>query len=101
MTRSLPGGDCAAASVVSGWGSREEAAQILHCAPNFLTAATQRGEVPCWHVGARCFYPLAQLRLRSVGVSTPEEIGELCKGLGVRDMRGLLEWLAGDGDGHE
>ena len=77
--------------------SRTAVARLLDCSRNFVAAMDQRGEIPSWHVGARVLYPLPALQLRALGVTTPEQAGQFCRGAGIRDLAGLLEFLGVDG----
>ena len=78
--------------------SQAEAAADLGMSEGGLGLARQRREVDGLHttIGRRVLWSRPAIRLRALGVTTPEQIGQLCRGLGIRDLAGLLAWLAGD-----
>ena len=78
--------------------SREEAAAELGLSVNGLGLAMQRGECDgMFDRYGRCvrFYRPV-LQLRALGLRTPSEFGEFCRGLGLRDLPSLLRWLGND-----
>jgi hypothetical protein len=77
--------------------SLDQLAERLGLSRGVLLAQAQAGLVPSITVGTRRLFPWPLWHLRALGISTPQQVGELCAGLGLRDMRSLLEWLSGDG----
>ena len=77
--------------------SREEAASELKLSVNGLGLAMQRGECDGLfdRYGRSVRFYRPALQLRSLGLRTPQQIGQLCRGLGIRDLSGLLRWLTG------
>jgi hypothetical protein len=82
--------------------SQAEAAADLGMSANGLGLARQRREVDGLYttIGRRVLWSRPAIRLCALGITTPEQIGQLCRGLGIRDLPGLLRWL-GDGDESE
>jgi hypothetical protein len=58
-----------------------------------VVAGIQRGEIPVTRVGARVLVCEAAFDLRALGVSTPAQLGELCKGLGLKTAPELIAFL--------
>lgn len=78
--------------------SAGEAATTLGLSEGGLALARQRREVDGLYVavGRRVLWSRPAIRLRALGITTPEQIGRLCRGLGVGDLEGLLEFLGGE-----
>ncbi len=78
--------------------SQAEAATKLGMSAGGLALARQRGEVEGLYVtvGRRVLWSRPAIRLRALGITTPEQIGQVCRGLGIRDLAGLLRWLSAD-----
>jgi hypothetical protein len=66
--------------------------------PGGLGLARERREVDGLYtvVGRRVLWSRPAIRLRALGITTPEQIGQLCRGLGIRELAGLLRWLSAD-----
>jgi hypothetical protein len=78
--------------------SREEAATELDLSLNGLGLAMQRGECAGLfdRYGRSVRFYRPALQLRALGLRTPNEVGEFCRALGIRDLPGLLRWLGSD-----
>ena len=78
--------------------SEPEAARDLNMSPGGLSLARSRGEVDSLFetIGRRVIYSRATVRLHALGLRTPADLGEFCKGAGIRDLAGLLAWLGVD-----
>jgi hypothetical protein len=87
----------ASASRSSLFYSQAEAAVDLDMSPGGLGLARQRREVEGLYttIGRRVLWSRPAIRLCSLGITTPEQIGQLCSGLGIRDLAGLLDFLSG------
>jgi hypothetical protein len=68
--------------------------------PGGLGLARERREVDGLYtvVGRRVLWSRPAIRLRALGITSPEQIGQLCRGLGIRQLAGLLAFLGGYDD---
>lgn len=76
------------------------AARLLGMSQGGLRLARQRGEVDGLHIslGRRVMFCEPALRLRALGIATPEQIGAFARGAGIGDLAGLLAFLGDDGE---
>jgi hypothetical protein len=63
--------------------------------PGGLALARSRGEVDSLFetVGRRVIYSRAAVRLHALGLRTPADLGAFCRGCGISDLAGLIEFL--------
>ena len=77
------------------------AARLLGMSQGGLRLARQRGDNELQDlyvtVGRRVLFCGPALRLRALGIATPEQLGAFARGAGIRDLAGLLAWLTDDG----
>ena len=91
----------AAPSAAAGEGksrffySEAEAARDWNMSPGGLSLARSRGEIGDAYetCGRRVLWSRLTPRLHALGIRSPEDLGRFCKGAGIRDLAGLLEFL--------
>jgi|GEM_PF-3823076 len=76
--------------------SADELASRLGVSRNLIVGQTSRGELTPERIGSRTLYPWPQWQLRALGINTPRQIGELCRGLGIDSLDELLQFISGD-----
>jgi len=77
--------------------SRETAAAMLGLSVGGLALAMDRGELERLYqrCGRSIRFCLPAILIRAAGLSDPADLGRFCAGAGIRDLRGLLEFLGG------
>lgn len=79
--------------------SAAQAAVDWHMSEGGLNLARARRD-PCLEgaycvIGRRVHWSKIRPRIVALGLGDPEALGQFCRGAGIRDLRGLLEFLGG------
>jgi hypothetical protein len=93
--QSRPGSGSPAARAGSLFYSEHEAADDLDMSETGLGLARSRGECTgmYMYVGRRVLWSRAAVRLRALGLDSPEALGRFVKAAGIKDLDGLIRWL--------
>jgi hypothetical protein len=49
-------------------------------------------------IGRRVLWSRPAVRLRALGIDSPEALGRFVKAAGIKDLAGLMRWLGGSAE---